>query len=612
MRFPPQSARLAAEADPRTTEQVRPTTAALLGAAACGAVAGAVDGGLLGLPVVFLGPLVVSCLLRAAPRAMAGAVAVAWLLAWGAAGGWLHATRNFVETGAAAAVGTLAALALARVDGSPWRRWGFGLGGVVCGVTAAGAAVPPAGVAFAVVLLVAFASRRGLRPWAAALIGTSLGAVLLPGAAGEARWSSQMALLAASIVAHVLAPARRQPSRGPTSMAWPATLTGSHAWLWSIDLDGNYVYVNHAFARLLGRAPKDLIGASVSAAGEGYGRRLRGHLANQRSTRDSLLYLDNAIRTAAGAKVPVESTFEPVFDGDGRHVGYRGIDRDLTDRRRALAELVRDGEEIAEIDKVLAWGTLVRAVTHDVNNPNHAIRLSADVLAKLWEVACGHLERGRLVGAGATFAGMSFEEMRDEVRALIGDIRQSSDRIKSAAEALHGYVEDSPPQRHEPLDLVVVSRAVLGMMRSLLQRWSRACELDLGAEQLMVRGNPQRLQQLLVHLLLTCSRQLRDHDAGLAVRLARGGHRGDLVELSVRCQTDDPDLDVFSTARSLSISRRILREHGGSMRVHHDHGWLSLHAALPAMRAATASGDDHRQQVGTGGRTPEASVDSAG
>lgn len=64
----------------------------------------------------------------------------------------------------------------------------------------------------------------------------------------------------------------------------------------------------------------------------------------------------------------METTGVPVFDHDGVPSGYRGMDRDVTERKRAAQALRERDERLRQSQKLGAIGQLAGGIAHDFNN----------------------------------------------------------------------------------------------------------------------------------------------------------------------------------------------------------------------------------------------------
>ena len=117
-------------------------------------------------------------------------------------------------------------------------------------------------------------------------------------------------------------------------------------WVWEVDADGRYTYVSPRCRDLLGYAPEALLGRTpfdLMAPEES--RRIRQVFAELARHKAPIVALENTNRHSDGHDVILETSGRPVLDARGTLLGYRGIDRDVTERRRA-EQALRDSEQL--------------------------------------------------------------------------------------------------------------------------------------------------------------------------------------------------------------------------------------------------------------------------
>jgi len=148
-----------------------------------------------------------------------------------------------------------------------------------------------------------------------------------------------------------------------------ALVETSRDWIWAVDLDGRVTFSNAAVRGILGYEPEELYGTAIlehvhpeerAAARE----RLRAQTAQRRGWKNQLtrwLHRDGQIRYLESSAVPIVSI-------DDRLVGFRGVDRDVTERVAAEEERRRLEEQIVQGQKLEAIGALAGGVAHDFNN----------------------------------------------------------------------------------------------------------------------------------------------------------------------------------------------------------------------------------------------------
>lgn len=156
-------------------------------------------------------------------------------------------------------------------------------------------------------------------------------------------------------------------------------------FIWEIDAEGRYTYASPISVKLLGVEPDELIGtlffpwrdAITSGRTEEY-RLLEELPGNGFSLEYSWLRQD-------GREVIVESSGEPIYSKRGRIVGYRGIDRDVTERRIYEIEL-KQAKDLAESANH-AKSEFLANMSHELRTPLHAILSFANYGEKKIETA---------------------------------------------------------------------------------------------------------------------------------------------------------------------------------------------------------------------------------
>jgi len=133
-------------------------------------------------------------------------------------------------------------------------------------------------------------------------------------------------------------------------------------WIWEVDENGVYVYSSPKIRDLLGYEAEEVIGKTpFDFMHPQDAQRLAEAFAHLLETRRPMIALENINIHKNGSLVTLESSGMPIFDGQGAFCGYRGIDRDVTDRKKLE-------EKYLQAQKMEAVGQLAGGIAHDFNN----------------------------------------------------------------------------------------------------------------------------------------------------------------------------------------------------------------------------------------------------
>jgi PAS domain S-box-containing protein len=118
-------------------------------------------------------------------------------------------------------------------------------------------------------------------------------------------------------------------------------------WVWVVDERFRYIYTSPKVRDILGHEPADILGRTpFDFMPPEESLRVRAFFDDAARPR-AFTMLEHVLLHVAGHRVVVETSGVPYYDGQGRFRGYRGIDRDITDRKHAEA---RQAFMVRELD----------------------------------------------------------------------------------------------------------------------------------------------------------------------------------------------------------------------------------------------------------------------
>ncbi len=128
----------------------------------------------------------------------------------------------------------------------------------------------------------------------------------------------------------------------------------SSDWVWEVDSDFRYVYSSPKVEELLGYQPEEVIGKTLFDFMTGSeASKVEKITAEFIRQQESFKCLVNRNIHKDGHTVVLETSGVPVFSADGDIIGYRGIDRDVTEREKAGQELKKKTEELQKNKELL-------------------------------------------------------------------------------------------------------------------------------------------------------------------------------------------------------------------------------------------------------------------
>jgi PAS domain S-box-containing protein len=128
-------------------------------------------------------------------------------------------------------------------------------------------------------------------------------------------------------------------------------------WFWEFDQNADFTYVSPRIRDLLGYEPEELIGQNAfDLMDPAEAERVRQHFDPIAKKYQPFANLVNTNLHKDGHEVVIESAGTPIFDEAGRFLGYRGIDRDITERKRALQALRQSEQRLRESQEIARLG----------------------------------------------------------------------------------------------------------------------------------------------------------------------------------------------------------------------------------------------------------------
>ena len=135
------------------------------------------------------------------------------------------------------------------------------------------------------------------------------------------------------------------------------------------DLAGNLTFVNDVVCRNLGYTREESIGMNYRQyTDEGNAKKLYQLYSELYRTGQPIKPFEAGYVRKDGGKLAAEISVSLIRDSKGKPIGFRGISRGITERKKAEEEKLSLQEQLRQSQKMEAIGQLAGGVAHDFNN----------------------------------------------------------------------------------------------------------------------------------------------------------------------------------------------------------------------------------------------------
>jgi len=261
----------------------------------------------------------------------------------------------------------------------------------------------------------------------------------------------------------------------------------------------------------------------------------------------------------------------PIFNENDEVDGVLEISRNITHQKHMEMQLI-------QTDKLAALGQLVSGIAHEINNPNTFLKGNIAIIREALQDILPILDRH--CTETDRIARLRYDVFRSNIPVLVDDMVQGTDRIKAIVDGLRKFAKRDDGILNDEVQLNEIIDSSLRLSSNQISRKARV-NLRLTENLPLIKGNFQRLEQIIVNILINASQAIDKEKGVITVATAslpkehqvmvQISDNGCGMEEKTKKQIFDP---FFTTKRNqggtglgLSVAYGILKEHRGTIDV---------------------------------------------
>lgn len=249
----------------------------------------------------------------------------------------------------------------------------------------------------------------------------------------------------------------------------------------------------------------------------------------------------------------VESvTVYPVFGTGGKRESVIIKVTDVTQARQME-------KQILQHQKLASLGLMTSGIAHEINNPNSFIYFNIPILRQYLQALMPILDEHAALHPDFEILHMSFNELRDDLFKLLGNMEHGSHRINRIVGALKGFVRKREAEGMQTVEIRPLIDKVVAVCDAEIRRKIRSFKLQMPEDLPTIRSDPEAIEQVLLNLLINAIQACDKEDSRVTLSVIPGRYDEGKLRIEVSdngCGIDDVDkeriFDPFFTTKSSS------------------------------------------------------------
>ena len=350
------------------------------------------------------------------------------------------------------------------------------------------------------------------------------------------------------------------------------------------NMDGCYIGYNEAFREFMtsvGIETPNLVGSTILDVRNDTNKDVRAEIAD-----DEKVFLANPVEGFEKTYALADSSGETRFiiskksilpDSQNKSKFLVGGIFDITEHEKDKAKARINQEQLLLADKMKSLGILIGGVAHEINNPNHFIKINVMLLQKMWEDLRPMFYHKMKESPDFKLGNIPGDKLEDSIDDLLFGIKDGAERIEKIIDSLKAYMRNVPSDIKETFNLHNAIENVVFLLKNQMEKATNKFTIERKNKNIMIKGVQQKIEQVIVNVLQNACQALtsREQSIKIEVSIDPSGKLGiiKIKDTGIGIESDnlpfvtDPFFttkrEIGGTGLGLSISSSILEEHEG-------------------------------------------------
>lgn len=246
-----------------------------------------------------------------------------------------------------------------------------------------------------------------------------------------------------------------------------------------------------------------------------------------------------------------------------------------------ITEQVRLREDAEQRNRLASLGELAAELAHDINNPIGMLMINLPMVEEVCQGMMNAIETQTEGDISSTYGGLSLSFLKDKMPYLLEEMINNTDKIQKLSEDMKTFSLQQKEGQAESFNLNNVVDSAVRLTNYRLHKVTKNLHIQLADEIPDTLGCPQQIEQVVINLLLNACQALTSTDQAITVKTGCDSQSRQITievidEGKGIAEQDLPQVtraffttrrDSRGTGLGLSLSARIVKDHGGQMKI---------------------------------------------